>query len=67
MTAATAAAAAERPPSGAERLLRAAVAAGVEVCFANPGKLRMGPMALHTRLCALNSLPACAPHSPANC
>lgn len=27
-----------RAPSGAERLLRAAVAAGVEVCFANPGE-----------------------------
>ncbi|KAL4420103.1 hypothetical protein ABPG77_000584 [Micractinium sp. CCAP 211/92] len=40
MTQATAAAA-PRPPSGAERLLCAAVAAGVDVCFANPGTSEM--------------------------
>lgn len=31
-------ASAAKPPSGAERLLQAAVAAGVKVCFANPGE-----------------------------
>jgi hypothetical protein len=30
---------AAKPPTGAERLLRAAVEAGVEVCFANPGPI----------------------------
>lgn len=51
-----AAAGAEREPSGAERLLRAAVEAGVEVCFANPGGWRVGTVkGTHARpplLCA---------------
>ncbi|PSC72378.1 acetolactate synthase large subunit [Micractinium conductrix] len=34
-------ASAAKPPSGAERLLQAAVAAGVKVCFANPGTSEM--------------------------
>ena len=37
---------AAKPPNGAERLLRAAVEAGVEVCFANPGTIsRINPWA----------------------
>ena len=56
-----AAAAAARAPSGAERLLRAAVAAGVEVCFANPGTAVNG----HAAVCQVALLiPTPAPSTP---